>query len=150
VPAAKPGARAVALLVVRHARAGHRSEWEGDDRLRPLDEKGRRQAAGLPSLLARFEIARIASGSYLRCMQTVEPLSQQRGLPIEERRELDEGASLEETLALLRELGDDAVLCTQGDVLENLFGESGQKGSTRIVELEDGEPVVLDYVPPPA
>ena len=140
----------MALLVVRHARAGHRSEWEGDDRLRPLDEKGRRQAAGLPSLLARFEIARIASGSYLRCMQTVEPLSQQRGLPIEERRELDEGASLEETLALLRELGEDAVLCTQGDVLENLFGESGQKGSTRIVELEDGEPAVLDYLPPPA
>ena len=42
------------------------------------------------------------------------------------------------------------MLCTQGDVLENLFGESGQKGSTRIVELEDGEPAVLDYLPPPA
>jgi hypothetical protein len=76
--------------------------------------------------------------------------SEQRGLPIEERHELDEGASLRETLALLRELGDDAVLCTQGDVLENLFGESGQKGSTRIVELQNGEPAVLDYLPPPA
>jgi broad specificity phosphatase PhoE len=100
--------------------------------------------------LAQFEIARIASGSYLRCTQTVEPLSEQRGLPIEERHELDEGASLRETLALFRELGDDAVLCTQGDVLENLFGESGQKGSTRIVELQDGEPALLDYLPPPA
>jgi broad specificity phosphatase PhoE len=140
----------VPLLVVRHALAGHQSEWEGDDRLRPLDEKGRRQAAGLVGLLARFEIARIASGSYLRCTQTVEPLSEKRGLPIEERRELDEGASLRETLALLRELADDAVLCTQGEVLENLFGDSGQKGSTRIVELRDGEPAVLDYLPPPA
>ena len=138
------------LLVVRHALAGHQSEWEGDDRLRPLDERGRRQAAGLPGLLARFEIARIASGSYLRCTQTVEPLSEQRGLPIEERRELDEGAALGETLGLLRELGGDAVLCTQGDVLENLFGESGEKGSTRIVELRDGEPAVLEYLPPPA
>jgi len=139
----------VPLLIVRHARAGHQSEWEGDDRLRPLDEKGRRQAAGLPGLLARFEIARIASGSYLRCTQTVEPLSEQRGLPIEERRELDEGAALGETLGLLRELGGDAVLCTQGEVLENLFGESGEKGSTRIVELRDGEPAVLEYLPPP-
>ena len=138
------------LLVVRHALAGHQSEWEGDDRLRPLDEKGRRQAAGLPGLLARFEIARIASGSYLRCTQTVEPLSEQRGLPIEERRELDEGAALGETLGLLRELGGDAVLCTQGEVLENLFGESGEKGSTRIVELRDGEPAVLEYLRPPA
>ena len=137
------------LLIVRHARAGHQSEWEGDDRLRPLDERGRRQAAGLPGLLARFEIARIASGSYLRCTQTVEPLSEQRGLPIEERRELDEGAALGETLGLLRELGGDVVLCTQGEVLENLFGESGEKGSTRIVELRDGEPAVLEYLPPP-
>ena len=32
------------VLLVRHARAGDRSEWEGDDRLRPLDKKGRRQA----------------------------------------------------------------------------------------------------------
>jgi 8-oxo-dGTP diphosphatase len=140
----------VPLLVVRHARAEKRREWEGDDRLRPLDPKGRRQAAGLPGLLARFEITRIASSSYLRCTQTVEPLSEQRGLPIEERRELEEGAALEETLALLRELGDEAVFCTHGDVLENLFGEAGQKGSTRVVELRDGEPIVLEYLPPPA
>ena len=137
------------LLVVRHARAGKRREWQGDDRLRPLDEKGRREAAGLPGLLTRFEIARIASSPCLRCTQTVEPLGEQRGLPIDERRELEEGASLEETLALLRELGDDAVLCTHGDVLVNLFGEAGQKGSTRVVELRDGEPVVLEYLPPP-
>ena len=137
------------LLVVRHARAGHRREWKGDDKLRPLDEKGLGQAAGLPALLARFEIERIASGSYLRCTQTVEPLSEQRGLPIEKWGELDEGASVEESLAVLQELGDDAVLCTQGDVLENLFGEAGKKGATRVVELRDGEPVVLEYLPPP-
>jgi 8-oxo-(d)GTP phosphatase len=138
------------LLVVRHARAGKRREWQGDDRLRPLDEKGRRQAAGLVGLLARFDIARITSSSHLRCTQTVEPLSEQRGLPIEERRELEEGASLDETLALLRELGDEAVLCTHGDVLENLFGEERKKGSTCLAELRDGEPVVLEYLPPPA
>jgi broad specificity phosphatase PhoE len=138
----------VPLLVVRHARAGHRRDWEGDDRLRPLDEKGRRQAAGLPSLLVRFEIARIVSGTYLRCIQTVEPLSKERGMTIEERGGLDEGSSREDSLAVMRELGDGAVLCTQGDVLENLFGEAGKKGSTRVVELEDEEPVVLEYLPP--
>jgi 8-oxo-dGTP diphosphatase len=139
----------VPLLVVRHARAGKRREWQGDDRLRALDEKGRRQAAGLPGLLARFEIARIASSPYLRCTETVEALSEQRGLTIEERHELEEGASLEESLVLLRELGDDAVLCTHGDVLLNLFGEAGQKGSTRVAELRAGGPAVLEYLPPP-
>ena len=108
-----------------------------------------RQAARLPGLLARFEIARIASSPYLRCTQTAEPLGEPRGLPIEERHELEEGASLEETLALLRELGDDAVLCTHGDVLVNLFGEAGQKGSTRVAELRDRGLAVLEYLPPP-
>jgi 8-oxo-(d)GTP phosphatase len=140
----------VALLVVRHARAGKPSEWEGDDRLRPLDEKGRRQAAGLPELLARFEIARLVSSPSLRCTQTLEPLSERHGLPVEESPELAEGAPGEETLALLGDLGEGAVACTHGDVLENLFGDQGQKGSTRVVELRDGEAVVLEYLPPPA
>ena len=137
------------LLLNRHAKAGHRSQWDGDDRLRPLDEKGRRQAEALPQQLARFEIGRIASSPYRRCVETVEPLSDQRGVPIEERHELEEGASAEETLALLRELGDDVVLCTHGDILEALLGEEGKKGSTRVVELRDGKPVVLEDLPPP-
>ena len=138
------------LLLVRHASAGHRRDWEGDDRLRPLDENGRREAKGLPDLLARFEISRIGSGTYRRCTQTVVPLSERVSLPIEERRGLDEGSSREETLAVLREFGANAVLCTQGDVLENLFGEAGHKGSTRVVELRDDTPVVLEHLPPPA
>ena len=63
------------------------------------------------------------------------------------RSELEESASREETLALLRELGDAAVLCTHGDVLENLFGEAGRKASTRVVDLRDGEPVLREYLP---
>ena len=39
------------LLVVRHASAGDRSRWKGDDRLRPLDRRGRRQAEGLVTVL---------------------------------------------------------------------------------------------------
>jgi 8-oxo-dGTP diphosphatase len=138
----------MALLIVRHAKAGKRRDWVGDDRERPLDEKGLRQAAGLLEQLSAHSVGRIASSPYLRCTQTVAPLSVELGVPIEKRRELEEGASLEQSLALLRELGDVAVVCTHGDVLANLFGEAGQKGSTRVVELQDGEPVLLEYLPP--
>lgn len=137
------------LLVVRHARAGNPAEWEGDDRLRPLDEKGRRQAQGLPPLLAAYPLDRLVSSPALRCTQTLEPLATERGLQMETGSELMEGASGEETLGLLRELADRATVCTHGDVLENLFGEAGKKGSTRVVELRDGEPVVLEYLLPP-
>ena len=93
---------------------------------------------------------RLVSSAHLRCTQTLEPLAEERGLPIEERPELQEGASREETVALMHELGDRAALCTHGDVLEELVGEAGQKGSTRVVELRDGAPVVREYLPPPA
>jgi 8-oxo-dGTP diphosphatase len=139
----------VALLVVRHARAGKPAEWQGDDRLRPLDEKGWRQARGLPAFLSPHPLGRLVSSPALRCTQTLEPLAAERGLELETASELMEGSPGEEAFALLRELGDRAAVCTHGDVLQYLFGEAGKKGSTRVVELRDGEPVVLEYLPPP-
>jgi len=73
----------VSLLLIRHAFAGDPDQWEGDDRLRPLDERGRRQAAALPDVLSELELDRIVSSPYVRCVQTVEPLAQARGVPIE-------------------------------------------------------------------
>jgi phosphohistidine phosphatase SixA len=140
----------VPLLVVRHASAGNPSEWKGDDRLRPLDEKGWRQARGLPALLAARPLDRLVSSPALRCTQTLEPLAVDRGLDVETAPELMEGSSAEAALAILSDVGDDAAVCTHGDVLEHLFGEPGKKGSTRVVELRDGEPVVLQYLKPPA
>jgi phosphohistidine phosphatase SixA len=139
----------VALLVIRHARAGKRNRAHPDDHKRPLDERGWRQAEGLVELLAQYPLDRLVSSDHMRCTQTLEPLAEERGLPIEERPELLEGATREETVGLMNELGDRAALCTHGDVLEELFGEAGQKGSTRVVELRDGAPDVLEYLPPP-
>jgi 8-oxo-dGTP diphosphatase len=122
------------LILVRHARAGKRAVWEGDDRLRPLDERGRRQAEGLVESLAHHEIERILSSPYIRCMQTVEPLAARRHVRIEERAELAEGASRGEALALLAELERTAaVLCTHGDVIEGLLGEEMKKGEVRVL-----------------
>lgn len=140
----------MAQLLVRHARAGKRGDWEGDDRLRPLDDKGWRQAEGLVQTLSPYPVTRLASSGATRCVQTLEPLAEVLGLEIESRRELEEGATRQQSLALMAELGDGAVLSTHGDILENLFGEEGQKGSTRVVELEKGVPVVREYLPPPS
>jgi 8-oxo-dGTP diphosphatase len=139
----------VALLVVRHARAGKRKNWNGDDRERPLDERGWRQATALAAILSAYPLERLVSSSYARCTQTFEPIAQTVGIELETASALEEGASREETLTLLQQRADAAALSTHGDVLENLFGEAGPKGSTRVVELRDGEPVVLEYLPPP-
>ena len=139
------------ILLVRHASAGERKEWNGDDRLRPLDELGQRQAEGLIELLEPHRPSRVLSSGSVRCRETVEPLSRALGLPLEERVELAEGASADEVQRLAAQLRDDvAVLCTHGDVVEDVLGEESEKGSTWIIRLEGGVLEPVEYLPPPA
>ncbi|MGH2977341.1 MAG: SixA phosphatase family protein [Gaiellaceae bacterium] len=91
----------VSSVLVRHASAGDRRDWAGDDRLRPLDARGRRQSAALVELLRPLEPRRIVSSPYVRCVQTVEPLAAALGRPVEQDDRLAEGAG-RAALELLR------------------------------------------------
>jgi hypothetical protein len=71
------------VLLIRHARAGKRAAWKGEDILRPLDSIGRRQAIALAPLVGAFHPQRVVSADPLRCIQTVQPLVEQSGLSIE-------------------------------------------------------------------
>jgi phosphohistidine phosphatase SixA len=136
----------VSLLLVRHAWAGHASEWEGDDRERPLDERGRRQAAALVEELGEFELDRIVSSPYVRCVQTVEPLARARGLEIEH----DDACGahrLEDVPAVLERLrGQNAAVCAHGD-LPFLGDRKFKKGSVWVLD-RDLRPA--RYIRPPA
>lgn len=151
------------FFVVRHAKAGDRDEWSGDDRTRPLTERGRKQAEELVRLLQPLPIAAVFSSPYLRCTQTVEPLARARRLEVRPASSLVEGRGL----AGLREFFADArldraVLCTHGDIAFDLVedlvgrrvvkaGDGGYaKGSTWIVEVDDvGQPKRARYLPAP-
>jgi 8-oxo-(d)GTP phosphatase len=125
----------VPLLVIRHARAGDRDGWKGDDRRRPLDNRGRRQAQELVAQLAPFPISRILSSPYDRCVQTVEPLAAQRGLPIEQCDEVGEERQHGEGVALVRALaGEPVVVCVHGGLSDGAFGERLKKGETLVVD----------------
>jgi phosphohistidine phosphatase SixA len=124
----------VTSVLLRHASAGHRHDFEHDDHLRPLDARGRRQSADLVELLRPFGLRRIVSSPYVRCVQTVEPLAAALGLQVEQDERLEEGADAA-SAALLRE--DGVVCCTHGDIVEALLGRGLKKGAA--VVLEDGE-----------
>jgi 8-oxo-(d)GTP phosphatase len=134
------------LLVVRHASAGDSETWAGDDRVRPLDEKGRRQAAELVDRLAPFELERIVSSPFLRCVQTVEPLARARGLELETSDDLGEGEGPARLRAFLESLaGTAAAVCGHGPELVPVFGRT-KKGATWVVDPEDLSP--LELLPP--
>jgi 8-oxo-(d)GTP phosphatase len=135
----------MSILLLRHAWAGDSEKWEGDDRVRPVDKRGRKQSEGLVDVLAGFAIDRIVSSPYVRCIQTVEPLADARGLEIE----LDErlGADqLEDVPDVLEELErQNAVVCTHGE-LPWLDGRKFKKGSTWVL---DGELQPRRYIKAP-
>jgi phosphohistidine phosphatase SixA len=140
------------VFLVRHGDAGDRRAWLGDDAKRPLDDAGRRQAEGLVALLEGREIARIFSSPYVRCAQTVEPLAAARRLPVEHRKELAEGASRKDVVALIdsAKKADAVVLCTHGDVVEAVLGHESEKGSTWALTQRDGAFAPVEYLPPPS
>ncbi|MBO0713429.1 MAG: histidine phosphatase family protein [Acidimicrobiales bacterium] len=150
------------ILLVRHAKAGHRSRWEGDDDERPLSRRGHQQARKLARLLAPYRPRRLVSSPYVRCVQTLAPLAAATGLVIEEHPDLGEGTG-NASVSLVRALaGETAALCTHGDivpeVLKALVAEDEMclgsephwaKGSTWVLETAAGRFVEARYLAAP-
>ncbi len=147
------------LIVVRHARAGRRSAWTGEDAARPLTERGRAQAEALVPVLGARHPRRVLSSPALRCIQTVAPLADALGLPVEPVDGLGEGNG---TLALglvLRMLGEPAILCTHRDVATELLealtpGASASarsrlrlaKGDAWVLASVEGRPAIAEHL----
>jgi phosphohistidine phosphatase SixA len=152
----------MAAYIVRHAKAGDREVWEGDDRLRPLTKAGHRQAQALAESLRNERIDKILSSPYVRCMQTVEPLATAVQLPIEPSQDLEEGAGASRVIRLIERFkGRNIVLCTHGDVVEELVEKlierglvsraraSNEKGGTWVLDEQDGKITRAKYLPAP-
>ena len=152
----------MAAYVVRHAKAGDRAEWEDDDRLRPLTKSGRKQAEALVKVLKNVPIDKILSSPYMRCVQSLEPLATARKLPLETTEELAEGAGGERLLEIVgRHQGENIVLCTHGDLVEELLeiliqnglvarSKAGnEKGGTWMLDEENGTVTRAKYLPAP-
>jgi phosphohistidine phosphatase SixA len=138
------------VYLVRHGRAGRRAEWEGDDRLRPLDERGRRQANALAAQLDGHELSRILSSPFVRCVETVMPLAEARGVTVEPDDALAEGAGSQAALGLLRSVGEPLVACVHGDLVEELLDEKLKKGATAVLDLTADGFELLERLAPPA
>jgi 8-oxo-dGTP pyrophosphatase MutT (NUDIX family)/phosphohistidine phosphatase SixA len=154
----------VQVFLVRHAKAGNRDKWEAPDELRPLTGSGRRQAQAIAAELDRTGLAALVSSPYVRCVETLDPLAEATGLPVQEHDALAEGGSTGPALGLVRavsSLGPTA-LSTHGDVQHgavDALADAGvpltgplevAKGSTWVLDVRHGEIAAGRYVPPPA
>jgi len=70
------------LIILRHAKALERGDWDEPDSQRTLNEVGFDQAQLLIKHLEPFAIDEVYTSDYTRCVQTVTPLAHARGLSI--------------------------------------------------------------------
>jgi 8-oxo-dGTP diphosphatase len=117
------------LYLVRHAKAGERRAWEGDDIDRPLSAMGWKQSELLAKRLAKIPPSLLYSSPYLRCIQTLEPLGKRFNTAITIDRRLGEDAPVEPVLDLLTEAQANSVLCSHGDVIPATIAALQRRGT---------------------
>lgn len=160
-------ARLDVLLLVRHAKAGRKSRYHGDDRLRPLEKVGRAQAEALLSQLLAFGPTEVHSADRVRCRQTVAPLADELGVVIQDEPTLSEEAFGDDPKSgrrRIREIGQSAgthVVCSQGKVIPPLLkwwaahdevrlpAARNRKGSFWVLASLDGKLVAASHVDSP-
>ncbi|MHC2998742.1 NUDIX hydrolase [Microbacterium sp. HJ5] len=121
--------RTFPLIVLRHAKALGREEWDGKDAARPLAPRGRKQANSIVGPLLAFGARKLISSPATRCVKTVAPLSAALGRKIEKTELIsqdawEEGASDARTIVGQRvRARKAAVLCSHGPVLPEILTE---------------------------
>ena len=157
------------LLLVRHAEAGTRAGFDGNDDHRPLSATGEEQRAALLRLLPLFGPARVYAAPRTRCEQTVSPVAEQLGTELQRETALSEEAyrndptaGSQRLLGIAEEPGV-AVVCSQGGVIPDLVAQLAHssglalrdvpcaKGSVWTLTFRDGttgspELVAADYL----
>lgn len=155
------------VLIVRHATAGRKARYKGDDRKRPLDRKGRAQAKSLVPQLMAFGATVLYAADRTRCVQTIEPLALEMNAPITVEPALTEEAYADNPEAAhtrvleIAALGGTPAICSQGKVIPYLIDwwcsrdgvkpdkSRNRKGSTWVLTLSEGRVIAADHLPSP-
>lgn len=129
--------RTFPLVVLRHAKAKSRDDWDGDDAARPLNTRGRRQSNAIVGPLLAFGVRRIVSSPAERCIRTVMPLSAALGRRVDRTDLISEhawshGLSDPRTVVIERvRARKPVVLCSHGPVLPDILSELAATTGTR-------------------
>lgn len=155
------------VLLVRHAKAGQRSRYKGDDALRPLDAVGRTQAEALVPELLAFGASFVHAANRRRCVQTVQPLADAISQQITLEPSLSEEGYWDDPDAGRQRALDIAssngvrTICSQGKVIPDLLrwwaekdgvtlpANRNRKGSVWVLSMVKGTLIAADHLASP-
>lgn len=143
------------LLLVRHGKAMLRKDWTGPDQKRRLSGRGRKQAQELVSLLGIFGVTHLHSSSARRCMDTLKPYAEARGLEVEgiDLFTEEEGSkhpkrAVARMAELVAEVTGPTAVCGHRPVLPSMYAGLGLEprpmvvGEALVVHLDHGGSIV--------
>ncbi len=137
------------LFLLRHAHAGDPERWSGDDAVRPLSDKGRRQSERVGRLLAGGDEAPdlVVTSPMVRAVETAEIVAAALGVPVVVNRRLVGPLYAEEVQDILASAGAAERPCIVGhdpdfsSLLGELIGVAVvpmRKGAVARVDFEGG------------
>ena len=130
------------FILLRHAKAVTRDEWQGDDDDRPLDSLGQNQAQRLLSIYQVYNIEQIHTSDAVRCYDTVNPMVKGLGIKLEVTGKLSENTyqkDKEKAFDYAKELiKEDSriLLCSHNPILPKMLNKLTKKSD---VDADEGK-----------
>jgi len=145
------GADTFPIILLRHAKALKRTEWDGDDGDRPLEHRGQLQAKRLLPIYLPYSAEEIHTSDALRCIETINEMARSlQKTPIfstdlsEYGFERDRQAPLDYVQDLM-DRGIPAIVCSHNPIIpkvvKKLVGKKYFNSMDR--ELEPAQAIVL-------
>jgi phosphohistidine phosphatase SixA/8-oxo-dGTP pyrophosphatase MutT (NUDIX family) len=128
------------LVLLRHAKAVSRDEWQGDDDDRPLDDLGENQARRLLAIYQVFNLSQIHTSDALRCYSTVEPMAKGLGIKLEVTGKLSESGyrkdkerAFDHAKELLKE-DSNTLICSHNPILPKMLNKLSKRSDVEADE----------------
>lgn len=119
--------RAWPLIIVRHGKAFPRAKWHETEHVRPLLAVGTRQAMALTNLLGAWDLQKLVSSPWKRCVATLKPVAAATGFRIKRVAALSEKGNADspkktvKALTKLLHKGRPVAVCTHRPVLPTVL-----------------------------
>jgi 8-oxo-dGTP diphosphatase len=139
------------IILLRHAKALKRTEWDGDDGDRPLEHRGQLQAKRLLPIYLPYGISEVHTSDALRCIETIDLMTrliEKTAIFSADLSEYGYAKDKEAPLDYVQDLMDrgiSAIVCSHNPIIpkvvKKLVGKKYIKSMDR--ELEPAQAIVL-------
>ena len=139
------------IILLRHAKALKRTEWDGDDGDRPLEHGGQLQAKRLLPIYLPYGISEVHTSDALRCIETIDLMTrliEKTAIFSADLSEYGYAKDKEAPLDYVQDLMDrgiSAIVCSHNPIIpkvvKKLVGKKYFKSMDR--ELEPAQAIVL-------